>query len=39
VFAWELTLAFFLIVKGPRTTPPDRHEAPQASEAAALAAA
>lgn len=22
VFAWELTLAFFLIVKGPRTTPP-----------------
>ena len=37
VFAWELTLALFLIVKGPRTTPPDRDEAPRATEALAAA--
>ncbi len=38
VFAWELALAFFLIVKGLRTTPPGRDEAPHRTEAAAAAA-
>ena len=39
VFAWELGLAFFLIIKGFRTTSPDRNEAMRDTGAAALAAA
>jgi hypothetical protein len=39
VFAWELGLAFFLIIKGFRTTSPDRNEAMPDTGAAALATA
>jgi len=37
VFAWELGLAFFLILKGFRATALDRRETPLATEAAAVA--
>jgi hypothetical protein len=36
VFAWELGLAFFLILKGFRTTRLDQHETPQVTGAAAV---
>jgi hypothetical protein len=38
VFAWELGLAFFLIIKGFRTTSPGSPEAPLSTEAATVAA-
>jgi len=38
VFAWELGLAFFLILKGFKTTALDRREAPLITQAAAVAA-
>jgi Domain of unknown function (DUF4386) len=38
VFAWELTLAFFLIARGFRATPAGRPQPPQVTEAAAFAA-